>query len=235
MIDEKGGIWFSPKELEGVPKDDLSGFEYGEAEKSGQRRVTFKAPDVFTILRHATNGDTRRKLLIANANKAKQNVPLLKEALVLRDEAARLLGYPNHAAFRLEEKMIKSPETVHSFLADLRSKLTPRLVTEIEKLKELKKLYMESRGEPFDGHYYMWDEKFYQRLMLQKDFSFDAPRVAEYFSLNKAIQLMLKMFEKLFGIEFVEINGKDRDDLAQTGNGNDLVWHPDVKFSPLGT
>ncbi|KAL5313616.1 hypothetical protein ACEPPN_018037 [Leptodophora sp. 'Broadleaf-Isolate-01'] len=236
LTSEKGGVWFSEKELEGVPKDDLSGFEHGEAEQSGQIRVTFKFPEVSTVLQHATNGDTRRQLLIANANKVTQNVPLLKEALVLRDEAARLLGYQNHAAFRLEEKMIKSPETINSFLADLKSKLKARGLNEVEKLKEIKRIDMECRGEPFDGHYYMWDDKFYQRLMLQKEFSFDVQNVAEYFPLNTTIKHMLEMFEKLFGMEFIAIDGKDRDKLAETGNGNDIIWHPDVQmFSAWNT
>ncbi|PQE04490.1 Metallopeptidase protein [Rutstroemia sp. NJR-2017a BVV2] len=229
LIDEKGGIWFSQKQLEGVPGDDILGFERGEDDNSGQLRVTFKFPDVTTVLRHAINGDTRRQILIANAKKVKQNVPLLKEALVLRDEAARLLGYSNHAAFRLEEKMIKSPETDNTFLSDLRSNLRINGLQEVEKLKGLKKIELESRGESFDRHYYMWDDKFYQRLMLLKEFSLDAQEISEYFPLNVTIQLMLEMFEKLFGMEFVKIEGKARDELAETGNGNDIVWHPDVQ------
>ncbi len=229
LNEEKGCIWFSRKELEGVPEDVLSGFEHGQAEQSGQLKLTFKGPDVSAVLSYATNGETRRQLLIANANKCNQNVSLLKEALVLRDEAARLLGYPNHAAFRLEEKMIKSPEIVNSFLADLRSKLTAGGLNEIEKLKELKKTDVESRGEQFDGHYYQWDHSFYNRLMLEKEFSFDQQKVAEYFPLNTTIQHMLETFEELFGMDFIEINGNYRDDLAETGKGSDIVWHPDVK------
>ncbi|KAF4632089.1 hypothetical protein G7Y89_g6028 [Cudoniella acicularis] len=209
LNEEKGGIWFLQKELEGVPEDVLSGFERGQLGKTGQLRLTFKGPDVAPVLNYATNSETRRQLLIANANKCNQNVPLLKEAIVLRDEAARLLGYPNHAAFRLEEKMIKSPETVNSFLADLRSKLTAGGLNEIEKLKQLKKVDVE--------------------LMLEKDFSFDQQKVAEYFPLNTTIQHMLETFEKLFGMVFVEITGKDRDDIAETGKGSDIVWHPDVE------
>ena len=53
------------------------------------------------------------------------NVPLFKEAVVLRDEAARLLGYPNHAALRIEDKMAKTPKTVDDFLGDL-ADLQPR-------------------------------------------------------------------------------------------------------------
>ncbi|PQE24948.1 metallopeptidase protein [Rutstroemia sp. NJR-2017a WRK4] len=229
LTDEKGGIWFSPEQLEGVPEDDILSFERGEDEKAGKLRVSFKFPDINTVLRHAVNSDTRKQFVIANANKVKQNVPLLKEALVLRDEAARLLGYSNHAAFRLEEKMIKSPGTVNAFLSELRLNLRVKGLQEVEKLKELKKIEMESRGQSFDGHYYMWNDKYYQRLMLLKEFSLDAQEISEYFPLNVTIQLMLEMFEKLFGMEFIKIEGKARDELAKTGNGNDIVWHPDVQ------
>jgi len=67
-----------------------------------------------------------------------QNVPLFKEAMVLRDEAAHLLGYPNHAAFYIEDKIAKKPETVDTFLGDLRSRLTAGSQREIEELKQLK-------------------------------------------------------------------------------------------------
>jgi len=40
-------------------------------------------------------------------------------------ERARLLGFLNNAAFRLEDKMVKTLDTVNEFLADLQSKLTP--------------------------------------------------------------------------------------------------------------
>lgn len=40
---------------------------------------------------------------------------------------------------------------------------------------------------------------------------------------------MLKIFEELFGLAFVEIVGKDRDSIAETGKGDDIVWHKDVQ------
>jgi len=226
---EKGAIWFSRQELVGVPEDLLSELEQAKLEEVDKLRLTFKGPDIAPVMDFALNSETRRKLLIASANKCVKNVPLLKEAIVLRDEAARLLGYPNHAAFRLEEKMIKSPQRVNSFLFDLRSRLTAGGLNEIEKLKQLKKTDMESRGEHFDGHYYQWDHPFYERLMLEKHFSFDKQKVAEYFPLHTTIQYMLEIFEKLFGMCFVEVSEKDRGAIADTGNGGDIVWHPDVQ------
>ncbi|KAJ6043216.1 uncharacterized protein N7446_001411 [Penicillium canescens] len=56
-------------------------------------------------------------------NHSGKNASILKEAVVLRDEATRLLRYSNHASFRIEEKMAKDSKTVEIFLDDLWSKL----------------------------------------------------------------------------------------------------------------
>lgn len=45
-----------------------------------------------------------------------QNISLFKEAIILYNKAAYLLRYPNHTAFRMEEKIAKKPTTVNAFL-----------------------------------------------------------------------------------------------------------------------
>ena len=102
LNEEKGGIWFTPKELDGVPEDVLSGLQKGSGENHGKIRLSFKYPDLFPALRYATNPATRKKIFIDNENKCNQNTPLFREAIILRDEAARLLGYKNHAEFKIE-------------------------------------------------------------------------------------------------------------------------------------
>jgi metallopeptidase MepB len=47
--------------------------------------------------------------------------------------------------------------------------------------------------------------------------------------LSYTINGMLKIFEELFGMAFVEVVGKDRDAISPTGKGDDIVWHPDVQ------
>jgi len=229
LNEENGGIWFTREELDGVPEDVLSGLKKGEGENEGKLWLTFKYPDLFPTLKYAKNAETRKRVMIANENKCNQNVPLFKEAVVLRDEAARLLGYPNHAAFRIEDKMAKTPETVDNFLGDLRSRLTAGGLKEIEALKELKKQDLESRGEKFDGRYFLWDHRFYDRMMLEKHYQLDQQLIAEYFPLQTTIAGMLRIFEELFGLVFVEITGEDRDKVAESGKGSDIVWHEDVQ------
>ncbi|KAF2433676.1 zincin [Tothia fuscella] len=131
------GVWFTLQELNGVPQNVLSALENGQGDFEGKLRVSFRYPDLFPTLKHAKNGDTRKRLYIANENKCNQNIPLLKEAVALRDEAARdLHGYRNHAAFRLEDMMAKSPDVVNTFLDELEDMLTAGGNNELEELKK---------------------------------------------------------------------------------------------------
>ncbi|KAM3419731.1 Thimet-like oligopeptidase [Cercospora zeina] len=227
LNEEKGGLWLTPEELDGVPEDVTGGLQKGRegTPSEGKLWLTFKYPDLFPTLKYAKNEATRRKVFVANENKCPENIELFKEAIVLRDESARLLGYPNHATFRIEDKMAKTPKTVDDFLGDLRTRLAPGGLKEIEKLKELKK----KQGADAD-HYYLWDHRFYDTLMLEQDYQLDQNRIAEYFPIQTSISGMLNIFEEIFGLHFVEVQGEHRDQISETGKGDDVVWHPEVQL-----
>jgi metallopeptidase MepB len=142
----------------------------------------------------------------------------------LRDEAARLLGYPNHAAFRIEDKMAKTPKTVTDFLSDLRTQLTPGGAKEVEHLKELKKDDLKARGleATNDGEYYLWDHRFYDRMVREKEYSIDENEVANYFPLSSTVVGMLNIFERLFGLVFVELDQDARAKLAGKSHDSDV-------------
>ncbi|KAK3324019.1 peptidase family M3-domain-containing protein [Cercophora scortea] len=228
LNEENGGIWFTEKELAGVPLDVLDNMERGKHEGQEKIRLTFKYTDLFPTLKFAKNPATRKKVFIENENKCNDNVPLFKEAILLRDEAARLLGYPDHASFRIEDKMAKTPKTVWDFLGDLKTRLAPGGVKEIKHLLELKRKYYEARKMRFDGNYYLWDHRFYDRMMVEQEYSIDENAVAEYFPLQTTVEAMFKIFEKLFGLVFVPLDDADRKRLSPTGKAEDISWHPDV-------
>lgn len=225
LNEEKGGLWFTKDELAGVPEDVVSLLKH----EKDKYFLTFKYPDLFPTLKYAVNPETRRKVFIANENKINQNVPLFKEAILLRDEMARLLDYPSYAEFVIEDKMMKSAKKVDDFLGSLRGRLADGGLQEIETLKALKKKDVESRGEKFDGHYFLWDHRYYDRMMQEQDYQLDQNLISEYFPLQTTIQGMLKIFEELFGLVFVEITGADRDAISPTGKGDDIVWHQETQ------
>ncbi|KAI1416867.1 Metalloprotease [Hypoxylon sp. FL1857] len=228
LNEENGGLWFTKEELDGVPSDVVEGLEKGTGENEGKLKLSFKYPDLFPTLKFAKNPETRKKVFIANENKVNQNAPLFKETILLRDEAARLLGYPNHAAFRIEDKMAKDPAVVNSFLSDLRKRLAPGGEKEKKRLLELKKKDEESRGLKPDGNYYLWDHRFYDRMMVEQEYNIDEVKIAEYFPLQSTIRGMLHIFEELFGLVFVELDTSERKRLSSTGKAEDITWHEDV-------
>jgi len=227
LSEEVGGIWWAPEELEGVPSDVIKGWDEGEGENLGKRRMTFKYPELFPLMKNAVKPETRKTAFLANENKMPQNKDLFREVILLRDEAARLLGYPNHATVKIENKMAKTTKTVDGFLGGLRQKLTEGGQAELKTLTELKKQDLESRGieSSFDGRYFLWDHRFYDRLMVERDHNIDQEKLAEYFPMENALQGMLRIFEQLLGLVFIGVTGKDRSAISPTGKGEDIVWH----------
>jgi metallopeptidase MepB len=112
--------------------------------------------------------------------------------------------------------MAKTPATVLDFLGDLRVQLAPGGVKETDHLKEIKSTDLKARGieASNDGNYYLWDSRFYGRMMIEKEFSIDEQLIAEYFPLQSTVEAMLKTFEELFGFVFVEVLGEDRKNIS---------------------
>lgn len=224
-IDETDdGMWLTPEELDGLPESVISQLEHGQGENKGRLFVSFAPPSFYPTLRFLKRADVRRRFYIAGHNECNQNVPIFREIVLLRDEAARLLGYSSHASFRLEERMAKTPATVNKFLDNLRLRLAGGGHQETEALRQLKKRDIESRGESFDGRFFDWDFSYYKRVMLATQYSVDQQKVAEYFPLQVTISGMLSIFEKLFGLVF----HKNTTDLDE--HGQEYFWHEDVQL-----
>lgn len=112
--------------------------------------------------------------------------------------------------------MAKTPKTVFDFLNDLREQLTPGGAKEVEHLLEIKKEDLKSRGleASYDSNYYLWDSRFYNRMMEEKEFSIDEGIISEYFPLQSTVEGMLTIFEELFGFVFIEVTGEDKAKLS---------------------
>ncbi|CAK7895048.1 saccharolysin [[Candida] anglica] len=216
--EEEGFELFTKEELEGVPESVVSQFE--KDEESGKYKMTFKYPDIFPVLKYAKHQETRKRAFIGDANKLKQNAPLLENLISTRFEVAKLLGYSTYSEYVLEERLAKNEKRVLDFLGDLQKKLTPLAVKELEKLKQLKDEDFQERGLEIQDEYYIWDNRFYDNLMLEKEYQVDNAKIAEYFPLESTVSKMLGFYERIFDISVVEL--KDDDE-------NKKIWHSDVK------
>ncbi|KAF5522204.1 Saccharolysin [Colletotrichum aenigma] len=231
LAEDKTAIYVAPDELEGFPEDTLSELEKGQTGTENEGKLKIEIPmDLSSVLRMVKNPTTRQKARLAYDSRCPENVAIFKEVVQLRHEAALLLGYPNHAALSVEDKMAETPDRVNSFLSSLRSKLTEAANKDVETLLRLKKADVEARGEGFDGHYFTWDNPYYDNMLLQQDYAVDQAKISQYFPLQSSVNVMLGIFEQLFGMVFHEILDKERASLSSSGKGDDLVWHSDVQI-----
>lgn len=226
---DEPGVFLTPLELGGVRECVVAGLERGEGEYEGMIWVPIRSAGPEAVMRSARSAEVRMVVQLAVENASWQDVYLFKEVVVFREEAARLLGYSNHAVFRMKERMAGTPEAVNRFLADLQSKLQVAGAVEVGRLREAKKSDLEAR---VDGYFFPWDEEYYAGLLCDQATPAEGQKVlvSDYFPLQNTLAAVLAISQHLFGLRFCEIVGADRNELAPSRNGNDIVWQTDVRL-----
>ncbi|KAF9468572.1 hypothetical protein BDZ94DRAFT_1153665 [Collybia nuda] len=213
--EENGVISFTEEELKGVPKDVVSGYTKRTEGSQELYDVTYKTPDIFPIFKFAENPETRRRAQEGHESRLEINVPLLSKALDLRRRIAKLLGYDTWADYITEVKMIKTAKSAGDFLTDLEEKLRPVGIKEREILLAMKKKEHEEKGLPFDGNFYIWDYRYYDRKYIESSLDLDDMLVKEYFPVSVVVPTILNIYQNLLGVRFEEIKGS--------------TWHPEVQ------
>jgi len=216
--EETGGVFLTKEQLVGLPDDVLNYLATKEQDGKTLYKVTFKYTDIGPALKYCKLEETRKSLFIGDSSKAAENAKVLDEAVIIRRDIAKLLGYKTWTDFILEEKMAKNTSTVTNFLDDLRNKLTPTGEKEVTRLLQLKKEDVK-KGYANDGDVLcVWDYGFYNRVLLESEYQVDEQLIAEYFPMESTIAGFLRIFETLFSLKFDEIT-----DSSQS------VWHEDCK------
>ncbi|KAB1067498.1 M3 family metallopeptidase [Tamlana haliotis] len=217
-------------------ESDLSGLPEGTIEAAKQLAeskdkdgwmFTLDYPSYIPFLTYADNRELRKKLALEAGAKAFKGDALDNQENVLkivklRHERANLLGYKTHAHFVLEERMAETPENVTNFLNELLEKAKPAAEIEFEKLEAFAK-----ERDNLD-HLEKWDGAYYSEKLKQKLFSLDDELLKPYFKLENVINGAFIIANKLFDLNFEEINDIDKyhDDVLTykvTDANGDLV------------
>src|SRR6478672_7262709 len=182
---------------------------------AGKAIVTLSRSSVEPFLKSSARRDLREKVYKAftargdNAN-ANDNNDVIVEILALREESAKLLGYPTYAAYRLEDSMAKTPDAVRGLLERVWKPARARALADRD---EMQALITEEGG---NFKLAPWDWRFYaEKLRLQRA-NFDDAAIKPYLALDHMIAAAFDCATRLFGVTFEE-----RKDVP--------VWHPDVR------
>ncbi|KAJ2352660.1 metalloendopeptidase, partial [Coemansia sp. RSA 2618] len=214
--EKDGVVLFTRSELAGLPDSYFCDRPTQTVDGIEKFVVTTKYPDLVPIMQMARSEETRRQMLMAEEGRCPENIQLLQEAVGLRLEAARLLGYTTHAEFVLEEKMAKTPQSVLAFEADLKQRLDVLADSEIKEIEQLKRADKRALGEPYTG-LFNWDFRFYANLVKERKHNISEERVKQYFPVEQVTRGILEIYQEILGLRFDKVDAP-------------AVWHPDVSM-----
>jgi peptidyl-dipeptidase Dcp len=129
----------------------------------------------------------------------------------LRAEKGKLLGFPNFAAWNLEDQMAKTPEAAVKFMDALAPATAAKATAEGKDIQAL----IDSQKGGFQLQ--PWDWEFYSEQVRKAKYDLDEAQVKPYFELNNVLQNgVFYAATQLYGITF-----KERKDIP--------VYDPDVR------
>lgn len=177
---------------------------------------TTQQPD----LQNLSDRATREQLFNASWTRAEKGDANDTRATILRlaeirIQQANILGYPNYAAWKLQDQMAKTPEAVETFLNQLIPAATAKAKREA---KDIQALVDKQKGG-FTAE--AWDWNYYSEQVRKEKYDLDENEIKPYFELNNVLENgVFYAATQLYGITF-----KERKDLP--------VYQEDVRVFEL--
>ena len=204
--------------LDGIPADVIETARTA-ADRDGRSGWKFglQAPSYMPFMQYAAQRELRERLYRAYVTRASEfgkpeldNTPLITQILRLHQEAARLLGYANHAEVSLVPKMAQTPQQVLDFLEDLAARALPYARKDYAELREF------AAAELGLAQLEAWDLAYASEKLRAARYAFSDQEVKQYFPEPKVMQGMFRVVETIFGVRI-------QPDEAET-------WDPAVRF-----
>ena len=207
-------------------REELAGLTDSEITAAASAAKAAGQPGKFALVLLNTTGQpaldllqnraVRERLMQASLARGSHGGPYDNRAVVvqlarLRAERAVLLGYPNHAAYQLEDQTAKNVETVNRLLAQLALPAVANARYEAANMQQL--VDREHGGFRIDAA----DWSLYSEKVRKILYSFDESQLKPYFELNHVLfDGVFHAAHELYGLTF-----KERHDLP--------VYQPDVR------
>jgi oligopeptidase A len=211
-------------ELVGLPQDTIAAAA-DTAEQKGLKgwAFTLHFPSYYPVMQYSENRKLRQLIYEAYVTRASELAPKyghgnldwdntnnMLHQLRLRNEEAKMLGFPNYAALSLATKMANSVDEVDFFLSDFAKKAKPFAQKDWEELSS----FSESNLDLQDG-LQPWDIPFASERLKQARYAFSENELKQYFPLPKVLDGLFQVIQTLFEVKI------EAADLPS--------WHTDVK------
>jgi len=172
---------------------------------------TTQQPDLVAL----SHRSTRQALFENSWNRAERGGPndtrdTIARLAQLRAQKAKLLGYPNYAAWKMEDQMAKTPDAALKFMAALVPGATAKATREA---KDIQKIDAQKGGFKLEP----WDWNHYADQVRKTKYDLNEAQIKPYFELNNVLENgVFYAASQLYGLSF-----KERKDIP--------VYHPEVR------
>ncbi|MBR1448379.1 MAG: M3 family metallopeptidase [Prevotella sp.] len=209
-------------QLDGLPQTAIDAAAQ-EAQQRGLEGWTFTLdyPSYSPFMTYSTQRELRRQLYMARnticiGEGETNNLDICKRLVNLRREMAQLLGFKTYADYVLKHRMAGNVKSVYRLLNDLIDAYKPTAKAEMDELKKTLPQPLPHREGLGESLLELWDTAFYSHKLKLKKYNIDAEMLRPYFQLEKVIEGVFGLANRLYGITFKE-------------NKSIPVYHPDVK------
>ncbi|GHB36266.1 peptidase M3 [Pseudovibrio japonicus] len=204
-------------DLEGLPDFLIKAASAAAEERGepGKYAITLSRSSIEPFLQFSKRRDLREEAFTAWANRGNNpgethNSAIVRETVQLRNEKARLLGFENFAAFKLDDVMAKNTGAVEELLTNVWGPAKERALEEAADLQEM------AQNEGENIKIAPWDWRYYSEKVRSEKHDLDEAEIKPYFQLDQMIEASFHTATRLFGLTFKEL--KDQD-----------LYHPDLR------
>ncbi len=160
------------------------------------------------LLAQLKNRALRQRIYEASIGRARggssDNTAVIAQLVKLRAERAALLGYPNHAAYQLEDESAGNPAAVRDMISQVAPSALARARAEAAEIQKLIDAQAAASGTPSFA-LQPWDWSFYSQQVRKARYDFDQARVAPYFELDRVLEDgVFYAAHQLYGLSFKE-------------------------------
>ncbi len=140
------------------------------------------------------------------------NNAIIAEILQLRHERVQLLGYPDFATWRLEDRMAKTPGRALELMEAVWDPSLARVAEEVADMQAL------ADADAAGIAIAPWDYRYYAEKVRESRYGFDSDQVRQYLQLDKLREAMFFVAGELFNFQF-----------SPVPDGSVPVFHEDVR------
>jgi peptidyl-dipeptidase Dcp len=196
----------SEAELAGLPQSvrDAAAEAAATKKQAGSWLINNTRSSVDPFLTYSDRRDLREKVWLMFVNRGDNgdehdNNTIITEILQLRAERAKLLGFPTHAHWRLENSMAKTPERAMQLMEAVWKPAVARVHEEVADMQALAN--KENAGITIEP----WDYRYYAEKVRKARYDLDQNEVKPYLQLEKLREGVFWVAGELFNFNFTPV------------------------------